>query len=412
MKQITSLLVFFPLLIFSQVSIPDANFEAELIAQGIDTDGIVNGQISTVDAEAKTGTLNVNNKSISDLTGIEAFINITQLRFDDNSVSTIDISVLTGLTQIRGANNNLSTINVSSNTNLTQIRLQNNNLGSLDIATNTALRRLYLQNNALPALNTSTNTLLQRLYIQNQGDGTILTSLNVASNNALQILVASNNNISTIDLSTNSALTNLQLVNNNLSTIVLTNNTLLTQLRVQGNNLNAIDLSSNTLLENIRLQNNNIADLDLTNNTSLIEIRCQNNNLTTLNAKNGNNTAITTFISTGNTSLTCIEVDDVAYADANFSKPASAAFATDCSTLSVGSFNSNSFSIYPNPVENNININTTFNIEKITVFDVNGKQITENSNSKSLNISSLKQGVYFVKIKSNSSTVIKKVVKR
>lgn len=170
MKKITSLL----LLILStptiaQVSIPDINFETELITQGIDTDGVVNGQISTADALAKTGTLNVDSKSISDLTGIEAFTNITRLDCTFNNLIALDISALTGLIQLRCRNNNITAINTTSNPNLEILRVHNNELTVLDVSTNSNLIQLLCQGNSLTELNVKTgnNTNMTAFFAQN-----------------------------------------------------------------------------------------------------------------------------------------------------------------------------------------------------------------------------------------------------
>ncbi len=60
----------------AQISIPDANFEGALVTFGMDTDGIVNGQISTTDALAITN-LSLDNQGVTDLTGINSFTNLT-----------------------------------------------------------------------------------------------------------------------------------------------------------------------------------------------------------------------------------------------------------------------------------------------------------------------------------------------
>ena len=56
-------------------------------------------------------------------------------------------------------------------------------------------------------------------------------------------------------------------------------------------------------------------------------------NLASLNLKNGNNKILGTVKITGNPLLTCIQVDDVAYAEANWTKDAGATFSEDCSAL-------------------------------------------------------------------------------
>ena len=67
------------------INIPDTNFKAALVADtSINTDG--DAEISCAEATAFTGAISVNNKSISDLTGVEAFTNITELYCSFNSI--------------------------------------------------------------------------------------------------------------------------------------------------------------------------------------------------------------------------------------------------------------------------------------------------------------------------------------
>ena len=62
----------------NNVYIPDANFKAGLISLGVDTN--FDTEIQFAEAAALTTELNVNGYAISDLTGIEAFINLMVLR--------------------------------------------------------------------------------------------------------------------------------------------------------------------------------------------------------------------------------------------------------------------------------------------------------------------------------------------
>jgi len=93
MKKFTLILfIFFYTSIHGQITqIPDPNFEQALINLGIDSDGVVNGQVFTSDVDSVL-LLNVNFNNISDLTGIEDFtaledldISFNELGFPPNS---------------------------------------------------------------------------------------------------------------------------------------------------------------------------------------------------------------------------------------------------------------------------------------------------------------------------------------
>ncbi|WP_157663298.1 T9SS type A sorting domain-containing protein [Polaribacter sp. SA4-12] len=69
----------------------------------------------------------------------------------------------------------------------------------------------------------------------------------------------------------------------------------------------------------------------------------------------------------------------------------------------------NNLSIYPNPANSTIKINTTNTISKILVFDIAGKKVLERASNitNTLNVSKLNSGIYFVKVidtKNNLST--------
>jgi uncharacterized repeat protein (TIGR01451 family) len=74
----------------------------------------------------------------------------------------------------------------------------------------------------------------------------------------------------------------------------------------------------------------------------------------------------------------------------------------------------NSVTIYPNPTNAIININSKFNIKTVQLFDVQGRLLETdlaNSNETTFDISNKQNGVYFLKITSENGSKIEKVVK-
>lgn len=86
------------------VYIPDANFKAKLIQLGVDTNN--DSEIQFTEALVPT-TLNVSNSNIADLTGIEAFENLTTLDCSSNSLTTLNCSYNFHLTSLYFAFNSL-----------------------------------------------------------------------------------------------------------------------------------------------------------------------------------------------------------------------------------------------------------------------------------------------------------------
>ncbi len=84
-------------------------------------------------------------------------------------------------------------------------------------------------------------------------------------------------------------------------------------------------------------------------------------------------------------------------------------------SASVGSEIANSFSVYPNPANDVLNIANTIGAEliSVTVTDLNGRTVKQfNSSVEQINISDLNAGVYFVNINSTEGSLTKKIVKK
>lgn len=83
--------------------------------------------------------------------------------------------------------------------------------------------------------------------------------------------------------------------------------------------------------------------------------------------------------------------------------------------LSVDESQTASIKLYPNPTSDNLHIEGLNNVRKLTIYDVNGRQLKSfvNSNSSmSLDISTFKTGLYFVEIKSNERIETLKFIKQ
>ena len=120
-----------PVICFGQnVNIPDANFKAYLVGNtSINTNG--DSEIQVSEANSFSGIINCNGllgSVINDLTGIEAFINLTEINIENNNVTNLDLSNNTSLTFVDAENNNLVSINLGNNTSLSYLDCSNNQL--------------------------------------------------------------------------------------------------------------------------------------------------------------------------------------------------------------------------------------------------------------------------------------------
>jgi Leucine-rich repeat (LRR) protein len=275
------------------VHIPDDNFKAGLLAHGdslvasdisiIDTNG--DGEIQVGEAEAYTGRIACVGMGITDLTGIEAFLNIKVLTLVDNQLTSLDVSKNIALEKLVCDSNELTGLDVSKNTALIELWVQSNKLSALDISKNVALKRLYCDNNQLTNLDVSNNTALEQIWAQNNA----LTNLDVSKNVALEKLYLSNNNLTSLDISFNTALNTLAVQNNQLTTLDVANNTGLYDLAVHNNQLMDLDVSKNTELKHLTVTNNEISNLNTSMNILLEDLSCDGNNLTTLDLSQNKN---------------------------------------------------------------------------------------------------------------------------
>ena len=320
--------------VFAQKTyVPDDKFEQALIDLGYDTtldDSVLTANISGVT------TLDVSNKEISDLTGIEAFTALTYLDCNHNKLTSLDVSANTALTFLHCYSNQLTSLDVSANTALTNLHCGSNQLTSLDVSLNTALTYLNVERMSMASLDVSNNTALTQLYCSKNQITSLdvsnntalteliihdnqLTSLEVSKNTALTLLNVNNNKLTSLDVSKNTVLKFFKCADNQLTSLDVSNNTALETLDCYVNQLTSLDVSANTALTKLDCNSNQLTSLDVSSNTNLTSLQCSYNQLTNLNMRNGITDELTTFNATkSGTALTCIEVLDPAWATANW----------------------------------------------------------------------------------------------
>ena len=88
----------------------------------------------------------------------------------------------------------------------------------------------------------------------------------------------------------------------------------------------------------------------------------------------------------------------------------------DTSTLSNNkTVLSKSLTVYPNPIKNSINVsvNNGVIVNTITVYTIQGKKLVQQElkDDTTIDVSSLSQGIYFVKLNTNKGEITKKIIK-
>ena len=355
-------------------AIPDANFEQELINQGIDSENILDGQVLTSDIDTITN-LSIISTNISDLTGIQDFSALTHLKVVNNI--------------------NLTNLDLSNNTALTYLECGDNCSLYLNIENITA---------NLEHLEYNSNAPITHLDI---GDKPNLTYLSCANSYVL----------SSIGIS---GCPNLELLDCFMCSITdldVSQNPLLTIINATFNDINEIDLSSNINLINLHISSNNLETLNLNQNTALEVLECGGNDLTSLYIQNNANDLITDFDATNNPNLQCIYVDDKVYSAANWTNiDAQSHFVetvAECENLTVNESEINDVLVYPNPVTNILFVdnNSTMNIENLCVYSLLGQELIRTKNVE-VDMSDLTSGTYLLKINFiNGKSLVKTVQK-
>lgn len=299
------------------VTIPDANFKQKLLTihsvdlngdsfLDVDADTNDDDEIQQSEADAVT-ELFIANSNITDLTGIQNFINLEVLDCSFNHLSSIDVSGLASLEFLTTHNNvELVSLNTSNCVNLLSILLDDNfnlptNLQTMNVSNCSSLTYLYVIGSQINNLNLSDCFGLTDLTIF----GGALTNLNVSGLSNLETLECSNNNLSSIDLTGCIGLKYLLLGGNSITNLNLSEYQNLLQVHISFNNLinlnltncinlNYLDIDNNPQLQTLDLQGctslpfiftleSQLSSVNLSGLTSLSEVHINNANLSSIN---------------------------------------------------------------------------------------------------------------------------------
>ena len=95
-----------------------------------------------------------------------------------------------------------------------------------------------------------------------------------------------------------------------------------------------------TALTELFCYSNQLSSLNLSNNTQLVEVSCGSNQLTYIDLRNGNNSGLWYFTSMNNPGLDCIDVDDLAWTNVNWTKDSWTTFSMNCNPTGIKNYTS------------------------------------------------------------------------
>lgn len=342
------------------INIPDANFKDALvnsICADLDGNGHLDGDADTNDdgeisvSEAQNVFyLNVDDKGIVSLEGLQYFIHLLRFSCNNNQIITLDVSALQYLQSLGCYNNKITSLNLGNNTRLKSLSCSRNNLTSIDVSQCVNLERLYALNNELTQLNVSGLPKLDDLNVQINE----LTSLDVSQNPLLDSLNCGDNQLSSLDIS---------------------QNPLIDWLVCKGNILETLDLrnGTNSILVTLQAENNPFLECILVDDENASRPECDP------------------------------QWNEGWCVDANVR------FSEDC-LLGTDEVSRIAFSVFPNPANNFLNINASQKIDQVKIYSLQGRLLIESS-EPTLEISNLSSGTYLVKAWINGNSSAKMFIK-
>lgn len=382
------------------VTIPDANFKNALVNEftiDFDGDGDADGdadtnndgEIQQSEAEAALGVI-VIGRFVDSFVGIESFVNIVSVNVNNNNATELDLSSNINLTSIRCIDNDLVTLVLPNSSTLESLECAVNELVTIDLSQSVNLNYIDIDGNNLIELDVTNN--IDLIYLD--CDFNEISELDVSQNSILEILDVEFNNLSFLDVSNNPNLRYLDCTFNELDNVILENDN----------------------LEIVRLDYNLLTTINLSQCPGVSGFSCSNNpNLANLDISNGTIMDFDNIIVDDNPNLFCIQVDDVAYANAQlpvtgWRKDPWASYSKFC-TLGIENDRSLiTISLIPNPVQKFLTITSDFPIDEIQVYSLSGSLVYE-SHESVVNLSHLKSGIYFSLISIDGKVITKKFVK-
>ena len=274
-----------------EANFPDENFRNWILAQDYGKDYV----LSDEDIAAVT-EMNVSDKGIASMQGIEFFTSLTELQCYGNeirgeSMETL-INSLPDKTDTAGNlyvyKNETPEGNEIAPAQVTAAKAKKWNVKWWGKAANGSSKWIDFELISINEANFPDANFRNYVLAQSYGADGIITNLEISAVKEMPVYSREIVNLKGIEFFT--ALTYLSCSNNQLTTLDVSMNTELTTLQCDGNQLTALDVSKNTKLGNLRCEDNQLTALNLSKNTELKKLSCGANQLTTLDVSK--NTAL------------------------------------------------------------------------------------------------------------------------
>ena len=237
---------------------PDPNFR-----DYIKTSKASGRDVLTVEQQRNVTAIEINNKGVSDLKGIEAFPNLKELNCGNNSIQKLDLRQNPELEKLICNTNQLTQLDLSKNPKIYHLICSWNQLEQLDVS--------HLKD--LVTLDCSHNDL-EQLDVKNSKS---LVALNCSSNRLTEL---------DVDVTHKPSLARVECQNNQLTSLILGQNKLLEKLNCAHNQLTQLNLDNMNSLKELNCFNNQLTALNVSSSPELTKLWLGDNHLTSLNLDN------------------------------------------------------------------------------------------------------------------------------
>lgn len=257
-----------PTFIFeTSLPINENNFPDDTFRDYIKTYKAAGSNVLTVEQRKNVKEIKINKKGVSDLTGIEAFPNLTELDCGNNSIQELDLRQNPKLRKLICNNNQLTQLDLSKNPDIYYLNCSENQLEQLDVSNLKALENLDCSHNDLEQLDVRNSKFLRVLYCSSNR----LTELDADVSHKFQLVSVEcqNNQLTSLILGQNKLLKKLNCAHNQLTQLNLDNMSALEELNCFDNQLTVLDVSSSQNLTKLWLGDNHLTSLNLDNNPNL-----------------------------------------------------------------------------------------------------------------------------------------------
>ena len=223
--------------------------------------------VLTVEQQRNVTAIEINNKGVSDLKGIEAFPNLKELNCGNNSIQKLDLRQNPELEKLICNTNQLTQLDLSKNPKIYHLKCSENQLEQLDVSNLKDLVTLDCLHNNLEQLDVKNSKFLVALNCS--ANQLTELDLDVTHKPKLERVECQSNQLTSLILGENKLLKKLNCANNKLTQLNLNNMISLKELKCQNNQLTALDVSSSPDLTTLVLKNNHLTSLNLDSNPNL-----------------------------------------------------------------------------------------------------------------------------------------------